>query len=220
MEFTDYLRLILRGWWIVMLTTLAAVAIALTWSFMATPMYRASASFIVSPNKAVVPNQNLVDSLGTLDKPSIIATYAEVINSNRIYNETAAALQLDPNDLKQYTHTAVVLPGANVLALSVTGPDPQKAAVLANSIGQRGINYIKGLYQAYDINLLDPAIPPTAPISPQPVRDVSLALALGLAIGSVLAILAGRLQSPREQARRVRRENVAASYSSQYFQRR
>jgi receptor protein-tyrosine kinase len=142
------------------------------------------------------------------------------VNSNRIYNETATALQLEPSEMNKYTHNAVVQTDANVLVLNVTGPDPQKAAMLANSIGQRSINYIKGLYQAYDINLLDPAIPPTAPISPQPLRDAGLAAGLGFVLGSLLAILAGSMQGARPASRPVRRENVAATYSGQYVQRR
>ncbi len=220
MELGNYLHLILRGWWIVILTTLAAVAVALTFSFLTTPMYRATASFVVSPNQAVVTSQNLVDSLSTLDKRSIIETYAQVINSNRIYSETASALQLDPSELKNYTHNAVVQTDSNVLVLNVTGPDPQKAATLANSIGQRSINFINGLYQAYDINLLDPAIPPTAPISPQPLRDAGLAAGLGFVIGAFLAILAGRTHPSRPETLPVRRETLAATYTTQYIQRR
>lgn len=222
MELGQILRMILRGWWIVALTTLSAVAIALVSSFIATPMYRAQASFVISPNKAIVPNQNLVDSLGTLDKRSIIATYNEVVNSNRIYNEAIAALQMDPNDSKNYAHTSVVLPDANVIELSVTGPDPQHAAVLANTIGQHGITYVKGLYQAYDINLLDPAIPPTVPYSPQPLRDISLALVLGFALGSILAIGASRGQPARADIRRLPQyeDAPAPHYSGQYIQRR
>ncbi len=196
MEFTTVLGMIIRGWWMVILTTLAAIAIALAISIIMTPMYRASASFVVSPNKAIVSNQSLVDSLGTLDKRSIIATYAEVVNSNRIFSEATTALQINADDLKNYTHSAVVLPDANVLVLSVTGPDAQRTALLANSMGQRAINYVKGLYQAYDINLLDPAVPPPAPYSPQPLRDTGLAAVLGLVIGSVLAVVAARLQKP------------------------
>lgn len=219
MEFTAYLGMILRNWWIVILTTLAAVAIALAISFVTTPMYRASASFVVSPNKAIVANQNLVDSLGTLDKRSIIATYAEVVNSNRIFGEATTALQINAEELKNYTHSTVVLPDANVLVLAVSGPDPQRTALLANSMGQRAINYVKGLYQAYDITLLDPAVPPLAPYSPQPLRDTALAAVLGLVIGSVLAVAAGRLQASERRGEIVY-SPVPAHPANQYLPRR
>ncbi len=220
MEFANVLKSIVRGWWIISLTTLTAIAIALILSFIATPIYRASASFVVSPNKAIIPNQNLVDSLGTLDKRSIIATYAEVVNSTRIYTEATAALQMDPNEARIYTHNAVVLPDANVLVLSVTGPDPQKTAVLATSIGPRGISYIKGLYQAYDINLLDPAIPPTSPSSPQPLRDTGLALVLGVVLGTLLALLGARMRLPLAEYSRQTRSPGTTQYSRQIIPRR
>jgi hypothetical protein len=39
--------------------------------------------------------------------------------------------------------------------LSVEGPDPQVAALLANNMGQNGLNYINGLYQVYTLSFLD-----------------------------------------------------------------
>ncbi|MFQ5410148.1 MAG: diguanylate cyclase domain-containing protein, partial [Anaerolineales bacterium] len=63
-------------------------------------------------------------------------------------------------------------------------------------LGQHSINYISGLYQVYNINFLEPAEVPESPISPQPVRDVSLATALGLALGVVLAMMREQLRTP------------------------
>lgn len=221
MELRNFVRVLARGWWIVTISALAAVTIALGSILVSTPMYRVTASLIVSPNKALVPQQNLVDTLGTLDKRSIIATYAEVLNSSHIYNDSLAALHVQPQDLRGYTHSAVVLPDANVLELSVTGPDPQTAAILANTMSARGIDYIKGLYQPYDLNLLDPAVPTTSPYSPQPIRDLSLALVLGLAIGAVLAALGEQLSSSAEvPPRRATGEKIPGAYQSRYYERR
>ncbi|RPH60874.1 MAG: diguanylate cyclase [Chloroflexi bacterium] len=220
MEVRLYLQMLRRGWWIVLLTMLAAVNLALVAAYLATPMYEASARFIVSPNSDLVTGRDVVTSLEALDKRSIISTYAEFLNSTRIYNETLLALRLDPLEMEDdYTVTTVVLPDANILELSVSGTDPNTVALLANEIGQRAISNISLLYQAYNITMLDPAIAPVEPYSPQPLRDLSLALALGLVGGAALAILSEQIRIPIEAYRqRLRVDSETGVYNSRHFQ--
>jgi diguanylate cyclase (GGDEF)-like protein len=45
---------------------------------------------------------------------------------------------------------------------------------------------------------LDPAIQPTTPISPQPVRNAGVALVVGLALGVILALIRELLRTPLE----------------------
>jgi diguanylate cyclase (GGDEF)-like protein len=166
-----------------------------------------------------VTGRDVVTSLEALDKRSIISTYAEFLNSTRIYNETVEALQLDPLELSDYTVTTVVLPDANVLELTVAGTDPETVALLANQIGQRAISNISLLYLAYDISMLDPATAPSEPFSPQPLRDLSLALALGLVGGAALAFLSEQIRIPLEAYRqRLRMDSETGVYNSRYFQ--
>jgi diguanylate cyclase (GGDEF)-like protein len=221
MELRHYLRMLGAGWWIIILTMLAALSVALVVAYNATPMYRTSARLIVRPNFMAIGSNNLIDSIGTLDKRSIVATYAEVINSNRLFNETGNALQLDSKALLDYTRTAVVLPEANILELTITGPNPDVDARLVNGISQRAIEYAKTLYQAYNLEFLDPALVPIEPFAPQPIRDASLATMLGLVLGAALAILRDQLRMPLEA---LRRRNIfdepSSAFTRQYFQRR
>lgn len=219
MELRNLLRTLMGGWWIVTISALAAVTIALASVLISTPVYQVTARLIVGPDKTLVPSQNLVDTLGTLDKRSIVDTYAEVLNSEHIYDDALQTLHLRPEDLKGYTRSAVVLQNANILELTVIGPDPQTAALLDNTLSQRGIAYIKGLYQPYDLSLLDPAVPSPTPYSPQPIRDIGLALVLGLAVGSVLALLSDQLQNAT-QVRASSPDQIPASYAKSYPQRR
>ncbi len=199
MEIKLYLRMLQRSWWIVVLTALAAVGAALVSSYLATPIYDSTARYIVSPNPAFLKNgvdYNLIYSLDTLDKRTIITTYAEVLNSPRIYNETIQALRLNPNDLVDYTYSAVVLPSTNIIQFSVQGPDPQRVADIAQSMGQRAVTYVETLYQVYDMGLLDPASVGVQPVSPQPLRDAGVALVVGVVLGAGLALLKELLSTP------------------------
>jgi diguanylate cyclase (GGDEF)-like protein len=219
MEIRLYLQMLRRGWWIVILTTLVAVTIALVAAYLATPMFQASARFIVSPNTNLVSGRDVVTSMDILDRRSIVSTYAEIFNSTRIYAETVQALLLDPVKLEKYTIVTVVLPDANVLETSVSGTDPNTVALLANQIGQRAIGNISLMYQAYTISMLDPAAAPIEPFSPQPIRDVGLALALGIVGGAALAVLSEQIRIPLEAYRqRLRVDNETGVFNSRYFQ--
>ncbi len=199
MEIKLYLRMLQRSWWIVVLTALSAVLAALISAFLTTPIYSSSSRYIVSPNPIYLGGDvdyNLIYSLDTLDKRTIITTYAEVLNSPRIYSETLQSLGLSEADQINYTYSATVFPETNIIEFTVQGPDPAKAALITASVGQQAVDYVEGLYQIYEMGLLDPASIPTAPISPQPLRDAGVALVVGLALGVGLALVRELLRAP------------------------
>lgn len=220
MEIKIYLQMIWRGWWIIMLTALVSMFVALLAAYFATPLYQASTRFIVSPNSDLIDGRDIVDSLATLDRRSIITTYAEFMSSDRVYNETISDLQLNSADLVDYELTTVVLPDANILELSVEGPDALTCALLANAIGQSGVQYIRQVYQVYEISILDPAFVPVYPFSPQPLRDAILAFALGTVLGVALAIVSEQLRVPLESLReRTAIDSASTAYNRRYFER-
>lgn len=220
MEIRLYLQMLRRGWWIVTLTALMAVNVALIASFFTTPLYQSSTRFVVSPNADLVTGKDVITSLEALDKRSIISTYAEFLNSRRVHEETIAALHISEATFEEYAITTVVLPDANVIDLTIVGPDPVMAAQLANHIGQRTIDYMSLLYWAYDISVMDSAVPADLPVSPQPLRDSALALVLGLVGGATLVILSEQIRIPIETYRqRLRIDNVTGVFNSRHFRR-
>jgi len=185
-----YTRMAIRNWWIIVLATLGAFNIALIASYIATPTYQARTSFIVSPSETMLAEENsdVVRSIEALARPSVVATYAEILNSQRAYLEAAEVVGLTPIQLEEYELKAVELPGASGIELSIEGPDPRVASQLANAAGEWGINYISELYQVFDITLLDGADVPVDPFRPKPLRDAGVAALLGAALGVGLVL--------------------------------
>ncbi len=221
MEIRLYFQMLQRGWWLILLGALVAVIASLTASYLAVPQYQATARFIITPNASLSSEKEVVNSLNTLDRRSIVSTYAEVMNSNRIYADTLAALQLNPVDVEDiYKYETVVLPESSVLELNVTGPNPQAVANLANAIGYQSIQFTNRLNQVYDVNFLDTAVPPEEPISPQPLRDAGLALVLGAVAGGVLAILREQIRTPFDALRqRSLVDPNSLAFNRRYFER-
>lgn len=223
MEMRFYLRIIRRGWWLILIAALAAVNLSLVYSYyITTPTYEAVARFIVSPNIQNVESRDLVNSLEALDKRSIISTYAEVLNSHEIINETLRSLGQQPEEfVRDYDTFVTVLPDANIIRFSVQGPNPEVAAVLANSIGQNAIDFIRNLYVIYNIEFLDTALVPTEPIQPKPAQNAGLALLVGLAAGVGLAIFRDQLSFTLDRlGQRNMNDYESQALSRPFFERR
>jgi len=189
-QVNTYWQIVKRGWWIILLTAVAAVVASLIYSSLSPRVYQTTTRYIVSPQEVILSNQtDYFRSLDTLDRRSIITTYAEVFGSTRIFGEAASSLGESTESLADYSVTAVGLPEASVIQVSVEGQDPMLVMELANAIGERSTEYIEGLYFMYAITLLDAPSVPQGPISPTPVRDALVAGILGLAVGALLAIL-------------------------------
>jgi len=219
MEIKFYLKMLQRRWWVVVITILVALNVALISAYFTKPIYKTSVRFSISPSATeMATGQETLDSLGTLDSRTIVQTFAEFLNSDRIYDETVKSMNLDPASLNDYTRTTVVLPDANILELTMQGYDPKLVALLANNTGLNAITHIKQLYKVYDINVLDPALVPTIPISPKPLQDAGVAALLGLVIGAALAISSEQIRLPLESYRqRASLDPVSMVLNHRYF---
>jgi len=218
MEIRLYLQILRRGWWIITLTSLTTLVAALTASYFVTPKYEAVASFIVTPSTALVNRSDILNGLDTLDRQSVISTYAEIMNSTRIYTDALAFLQVQPIEIKDYTYEPLVVENTSILELKVTGPNPQMVAKLANAIGYQTINLTRQLNQVFNVDFLDTATAPIEPVSPKPLLNAGLSLVLGLLIGAAVAILTEQLRAPLESIRqRMHYDEITGVYKSKYF---
>ncbi len=220
MEVRLYFQMLKRGWWIIALTTLTALTAALGVSYLSTPQYESVARFIVAPATDLADRYQVLNSMSALENQVISSTYAEVMNSGRIYSDALAFLQLQYEDLEDYNYEAVVVPNTSVLELSVTGPDPQLTAKLANAVGYQTINFIRQLNQVYSFDFLDVAVPANKPFSPNLLLNINLALILGIIVGAVLAIMNEQLRVPLEALRqRLYFDPITGVYTGDYFSR-
>ena len=188
-----------RNWWIVLLTAVAAVVAVLAIDLNATPVYRSSSRLLVVPNTSIFEGRDLVYGLDSLNTRSIVFTYVEVANSRHVYNRALGEIGLEPAERRWYSHSAVALPDANVIEITVEGPDSETTALLSNALSTETSEFVGETYDVYWLNVLDTAAVPLRPISPTPARDAPLALVLGLIVGVVLAIARDQIQQPLTQ---------------------
>lgn len=223
MEITLYLQAFRRGWWIIVLTTLVATFISLLASYFTPPVYEASERFIISPNAGSFNSSwDIVSSLDTLDRRSIINTYKELLASPSVYENSPDIQAMGSGIIgSDYPISVAVVPDTNILNLTVEGEDPVVLVAIANAIGDQAVKYINQLYPVYNFSILDRPELPTSPIRPEPAKNAGLAAMLGTIIGVVLAFSREQLQNTVEKLRERAIIDVPSSaYTRIYFERR
>jgi diguanylate cyclase (GGDEF)-like protein len=219
MNIKMYIRMIQKGWWIILLVVLATLNVTLIIDMFSAPVYEATTRMIVLPNAASFVGKDFVSSLSSLDNSSIVTTYADVFDSEFNRQSFINTLNLSEAELKKYSQNTVVLPDSNVMEIYVTGPDAEIVAKWANGVARTGIDYMKNLYQVYEVNILDAAAVPIDPISPKPARDLALGGVLGLLVGIILAILRDQLRIPLEAYRKRRLiDSQSSAFNHEHFE--
>lgn len=145
-EFRDHLRALRRRWWVVAVTAVVLVALALGLSLAQTPMYAATAEVLVpvTPRYA----SSLVEQNGAVrnqDAKRILQNQVQLIESSVTADKAAEELGFRP------VVTARSLTDADVVAIRAESPNPDEAARIANTVAAA---YVK-LRTADSIESLD-----------------------------------------------------------------
>lgn len=192
-ELHDYLRILRRRWPLIVVVTLLALIVAALLTFRATPLYTSTARVFVStsPSNADAAYQ------GSLFSQQRVASYADLVNGLELTERVVNKLGLDKSaeDLADNV-TATVVPDTVLLSISVTDPSPKGAQRINEAMVTELSRFVEELETPpgakralVKTTLIDPARLPESPSSPNPVRNLGLALVLGLLAGFGIAVL-------------------------------
>jgi capsular polysaccharide biosynthesis protein len=187
-----------RNWWLLLVCALVGAGATLYVTERQQNEYRASLRLAVGPSSKIGDLRLVAEAVDALNKPSLIATFAEVASSRVAFQQATVSLGMSVAGASRYSVSSAAMPGANVIMLDVEGPEPAIAARLANAVGARSIAFVDEFYKTYSLRALDDASASGDPVSPKPKRDVPLAAAGGLCLGFLLGL-------GRDFARRRRR---------------
>lgn len=221
MELKVYLQILLKKWWIVVPAFLITLTAGIVFTYMETPIYNATTTYIVVPSSSSFDDAkgfaNNLDLLGRRDE--IATTFAEIASSRKIRQLTLNTVSIPSG--WSYSVSSKLRQGTNILEIAVTGPDPVIAQDLANALGATTEEYVKGLYEVFVLVPLDDATTPSTPISPKLSKNAVLAAVLGLILGGGLAFLLEYLESPLKSAVSVNIiDEETGIYNKEYILRR
>lgn len=142
MELRQYLRILIRRKWIVLVTAGATLLIVGMATLFTTPVYSASATMRIAQVQ-----DRFIDYYDLNYSTRLINTYAELVRSRPFLQETINRLKvgLDPAALSEMVR-AEALPNTELLVITAESPDPVAAMLIANTVGQLLIEEGEGLY--------------------------------------------------------------------------
>jgi len=185
---------LLREHWklIAMVTVLAAGGSAALTARMA-PRYASSVTFYVSAETNTT--DPAIAYSGALLSQQAVQSYADLLTGPRLASSVIGYLRLTMTPAQLAAEiSARSIPQTVLLTATVTDTSPQRAQMLATTVGIRFVRLVSVLerppglkHPTVRVTVVSPATLAGAPVSPNPVRNIGIALGLGLLIGIALA---------------------------------
>jgi capsular exopolysaccharide synthesis family protein len=196
-EFVQVLR---ARWVIICATTLVVVLGAVAVTMLMTPLYEAKTRLFVSTTAG-----GSVDAIYTGNRFSQerVVSYTELLMGETLARRTIAKLGLNmrPEDLqKNIKATAKV--DTVLIDVAVRDESPVRARDIADALSDEFVAMVRELETPLDGKTPDARVVveqrasiPEKPVSPKPLRNVAIGLAVGLLLGTGLAFLRDRLDN-------------------------
>jgi non-specific protein-tyrosine kinase len=195
MDLRDYLRVLRRGWPLVLVCTVLGVAAGVGITLATTKVYRADVQTIVS-----VSSINSTSDLaqGNSFVESSVQSYTSIANSPTVTDAVVKQPGVRLTSRQLAAKISADAPLNKVLInLHVTDTDPQRAARLANLVAARFVTAVQTIAKTetqnnspvVKVTVIHPAAVPTDPIKPNKLLNIGLGLVLGLLVGVGVVIL-------------------------------
>ena len=201
MELRDYIRILRKGWVLIVMLTLVGVGAAAGYSIVQTPSYAATSKVFVSTQGSGSASDLAQGSSFTTQR---VKTYSQLVTTPIVLLPVIASLHLKTTGEKL---AALVTPTAtldtSIIEIAVTDTDPVRAADIANAISSSLSSVVasietsdtSGAVTPVKLTRVQEASVPTAPVSPKIPLNIALGALIGLALGVGVAVLRETLET-------------------------
>ena len=196
----DYVGTMRRQWKVAVAVFVATLLVTLIVTALQRRVYESSAQLIVAPAVTTTDPADVVRSLETLERRTVVATFARMPASREARQIVYTRLRLDAKEGRKFRTHGSVVPNTNIIRIDAEGPDPQIAAAMANAAAELTARQAESLYRVYTLRFLTRAMPGDTPIHPDRQRNFLVGIALGLFLAVVAALAAERLRRPPRAA--------------------
>ncbi len=201
MNLRNFIRLLRDQWKLIALVAVVAAGASAALTARTTPLYASSVTFYVS---AQVNTSDPIGAYqGDLLSQQEVQSFAELLRGPTLVQSVIndLGLRVAPGEIAAEISTRPI-PQTVLLSATVTDPSPRRAQRIAESIGTQFTTLVATLEQPpgggtppVSVTVVAQPELPTARVSPDPYRNVSMALGLGLLAGIALAAALRSLDS-------------------------
>lgn len=195
----DLGRILLAFWhriWIILLAAVVAGAAAFCVArFVMTPQYQAAVTMYVN-NSAGTGNETSITSSDLTASKSLVDTYAIILKSHTTLDAVLeiTALQYSYEELSNMISAAAVN-STEVFRITVTGENPAKAMLIANTIADVAMNTIPDVVAGSSVRIVDYAGLPTSPSGPNVTKYTAIGVILGIFLSCAAIVVAVMLDN-------------------------
>ena len=176
-----------RIWAVILAAVIGAGAAFLGTTYLITPKYRASALFYVNGNAFSVGSVSLSDI--SLAK-SLVDSYIVILKSRESLNAVIDYAGLD------YTYSqlsgmisASAVNETEIFQVAVTSSNPQEAEKIANAVAYILPKRISGIIDGTEAKIVDYAVAPAAPYSPDYTKNTIIGFLVGAALAAAAIVI-------------------------------
>ncbi len=189
MNIKDIINLLLKRWKLLSIALLIPFILSIIFSFfIAKPVYGAEASVIVGPQISKIPNPYTYSDL--LMYEHMVKSYKEVLKSRLVVQNTIDKLSLkDTVESIKKNITINTIEGTEILKIYYTNNNPDYTATIVNGLIDSLKEVTASIKGADNIIILDRAVYPEKPISPNKSLNVLVGLLLGIGLALIILFL-------------------------------
>lgn len=194
MDIRDYIRVLRKGWILIVALTLLGIALAAGYSILKEPEYQATAKVFVSVQSA----GSVADlSQGSNFAEGQVKSYADVVTTGVVLQPVIAALGLQTDVRALASKITATSPVDTVIVeIAVSDESPLEAAQIANAVASSFESTVSDLVpvnadgaRPVKITLLQQAAIPSNPYTPNVPLNLLFGGVVGLAVGVLIAVL-------------------------------
>lgn len=183
----------------IILITLMFVAVGIGYSyFFVKPEYTSTTSLVLAQSSSSGQTGDGAISATDLTMNSkLVSTYSELIKRKAILGQVCENLNIPDSNIQALRGKIKVNSAKNteIIEISVTNKDPNKAAAIANEIAKVFGEKIVEIYNISNVYLLDRAEANAVPSNINHMKDVVIFAFIGLVIAAVYVLIANMLDN-------------------------
>jgi len=198
LDIRDYLVILRRYWWIILVLTVIGAGVGFATSLISTPQYQSTVRLFVTTQSGTSVGEAYQNNLFSQER---VVSYAGLAESEQVAARAVdqLKLQISVDDLRSRV-TAKPVEKTVLLDVSVRDANPETAQTYANAISDQLVQLIgeletsrRGGTPAAGAVVVDDADYPSVPIGSTRATRIGLGAAGGFAAGLVAAVAAGLL---------------------------
>ena len=183
----------------IILITLMFVAVGIGYSyFFVKPEYTSTTSLVLAQSSSSGQTGDGAISATDLTMNSkLVSTYSELIKRKAILGQVCENLNIPESNIQELRGKIRVNSAKNteIIEISVTNKDPNKAASISNEIAKVFGEKIVEIYNISNVYLLDRAEANAVPSNINHMKDVVVFAFIGLVIAAVYVLIANMLDN-------------------------